>query len=279
MISRPIIPAVEALPLLQEAVILDARAGSGARAAYLDGHADGARFVDLDTELSDVGNPCVGGRHPLPPLDRWRTRIGAWGITPSTPVLIYDAANSGMAAARAWWMFDALGHQPLAVVDGGWAALQEAGAPAARGDGRPTTSSASYPATISRWPVVNADFVDRTRRDAAWRVLDARAPERYAGDSEPIDPVAGHIAGAQNLYWQTQVDHDGTLIDQALLRERYAEALDDVPPERVICYCGSGVTACHLLLGMAACGLRGAQLYVGSWSEWCRTREGAIGVG
>ncbi|MGB5311974.1 MAG: rhodanese-like domain-containing protein, partial [Polyangiales bacterium] len=125
-------------------------------------------------------------------------------------------------------------------------------------------------------PTVDASFVDRVRADVAWRVIDARAPERYAGTSEPIDPVAGHIPGAHNLYWQTQVDEAGRLVDRSLLRARYAEILRDVPPERVVCYCGSGVTACHLLLAMSACGLRGAKLYVGSWSEWCRARGGAI---
>jgi len=276
MISGPIISAEEAIPILSGAVILDARAGSGARAGYAKGHVEGARYVDLETDLSEVGDPRSGGRHPLPPLDRWLARVGTWGITPSTPVLIYDADNGGMAAARAWWMLDAIGHRPVAVVDGGWAALQTAGAPIARGDAARASSTLPYPATTSQWPTVDADFVERARVDGAWRVIDARAPERYAGRSEPIDPIAGHIPGARNLHWQTQVDEAGKLLDRSQLRARYAEILRDVPPERVICYCGSGVTACHLLLAMSACGLPGARLYVGSWSEWCRTREGAI---
>ena len=276
MLSGPIISAEQALPLLSEAVVLDARAGSGARAAYREAHIKGASYIDLESDLSEAGDPRSGGRHPLPPLDRWRQRVGAWGITPSTPVLIYDAVNSGMAAARAWWMLDALGHQPIAVVDGGLAALQIAGAQIERGDAPRVSPSVSYPARTPSWPSVDSSFVDRVRVDGAWRVIDARAPERYAGTSEPIDPVAGHIPGAHNLYWQTQVGEAGRLVDRSVLRARYAEILRDVPPDRVVCYCGSGVTACHLLLAMSACGLRGAQLYVGSWSEWCRTREGAI---
>jgi thiosulfate/3-mercaptopyruvate sulfurtransferase len=181
-----------------------------------------------------------------------------------------------MAAARAWWMFDAIGHRPVAVVDGGWAELHTAGAPIARGDAARASSTSPYPATTSKWPTVDADFVERARVDGAWRVIDARAPERYAGRSEPIDPIAGHIPGARNLHWQTQVDEAGKLVDRSVLRARYAEILSDVPSDRVVCYCGSGVTACHLLLAMSACGLPGARLYVGSWSEWCRTREGAI---
>ena len=276
MIFGPVISAEQAIQLLDGAIVLDARAGPDAHAAYLAGHVAGAIDVDLEADLSRVGDPCSGGRHPLPPLERWLARLGEWGIAESTPVLIYDAAGSGMAAARAWWMLDAIGHQALAVVDGGWAALQDAGAPTEHGRGLPRRVSTAYRTPIARWPSVDVDFVDRVRRDPSWRVIDARAPERYAGRSEPLDPLAGHIPGAHNLYWQTQIDEAGKLIDLASLRAQYAQILGNTPPERVVSYCGSGVTACHLLLAMAACGLRGAHLYVGSWSEWCRIREGAI---
>lgn len=276
MISGPIITAEEALASLHGAVVLDARAGPDAQARYQEAHVAGAFHADLEVDLSEIGDPRVGGRHPLPKLDRWLARIARWGIHPSTPVLIYDAMDGGMAAARAWWMFDAIGHESVAVVDGGWAALRRAGAPVeSRSAGR-KIPPASYPTAVRRWPGVDADFVERARTDANWRVVDARAPERYAGRSEPIDPVAGHIPGAHSFYWKTQVDEAGKLVDRSQLRERYRELLRDVPPERVVCYCGSGVTACHVLLAMAACGLPGGQLYVGSWSEWCRTREGAI---
>ena len=261
---------------LDEAVTLDARAGDGALAAYLQAHLRGAIYADLETDLSDVGDPRDGGRHPLPPLAEWAARLGQWGVTPDTPVLIYDDMNGGMAAARAWWMLHGIGHQPLAVVDGGWAALQEAGAPTEQGEAPRSKSRPPYPITLPDWPTADAALVERVRVDPQWRLIDARAPERYAGESEPIDPVAGHIPGAHNLHWQTQLDGAGKLLDPALLRARYAELLGDVTPEHVVCYCGSGVTACHLLLAMEACGLGGARLYVGSWSEWCRTRRGAI---
>jgi thiosulfate/3-mercaptopyruvate sulfurtransferase len=276
MILGPMVSAEQAVQLLDRAIVLDARAGPEAHAAYLAGHVAGAIYVDLEADLSRVADPRSGGRHPLPPLGRWLERLGEWGIAESTPVLIYDAAGSGMAAARAWWMLDAIGHRALAVVDGGWAALQDAGAPTEQGHGARRSASAAYRTPIARWPSVDIDFVDRVRLDRSWRVIDARAPERYAGRSEPIDPLAGHIPGAHNLYWQTLLDEAGKLIDPASICARYAKVLGDTPPERVICYCGSGVTACHLLLTMAACGLRGAHLYVGSWSEWCRVREGAI---
>lgn len=272
MISRPLIKAEEALRLIDVAVFLDARAGADAARAYREAHLRGARRADLETDLSQVEDPALGGRHPLPPLDAWCARLGDWGITPSTPVLIYDAGGGGMAAARAWWMLHVLGHEQLAVVDGGWQALQEAAAPVERGEPR-WEPTAPYPSAISAWPSIDAESVEATRADPRWRLIDARAPERYAGKVEPLDPVAGHIPGALNLYWQSQLDERGRFASVSELRERYAAALGDVPPDKVICYCGSGVTACHLLLAMEACGLTGARLYVGSWSEWCRQKR------
>jgi thiosulfate/3-mercaptopyruvate sulfurtransferase len=174
-------------------------------------------------------------------------------------------------------MLRAIGHEPLAVVDGGWQALREAGVPTEAGDSRANPVD-PYPSTLDHWPTVGAALVERARVDPGWRLIDARAPERYEGRVEPLDPVAGHIPGAHNLYWQSQINVHGAFDSRAQLRERYKHILDDVPPERVVCYCGSGVTACHLLLAMEACGLSGAQLYVGSWSEWCRQeRPGAAG--
>ena len=269
MIPSPLITATEVVPLLGRAVFLDARGGPDATSAYQRGHVPGAARVDLETDLSEPGDPTSGGRHPLPSLEAWRARVGGWGVAPSTPVIVYDAAGGGMAAARAWWMLRAIGHEPLAVVDGGWPALREAGVPMEAGDSG-ASSVGPYPSKLDRWPTVDAALVERARTDPRWRVIDARAPERYKGQSEPLDPVAGHIPGAHNLYWQTQIDSDGMFNSRTRLRERYARILDDVPAKQVVCYCGSGVTACHLLLAMQACGLSGAQLYVGSWSEWCR---------
>jgi thiosulfate/3-mercaptopyruvate sulfurtransferase len=275
MISSPLIRAADAIPLVGKAVFLDVRAGPEAKVAYETAHASGAVRVDLETDLSEVGDPTAGGRHPLPSLDAWLARLGAWGVTSSTPVIVYDAAGGGMAAARAWWMLHAIGHEPVAVVDGGWQALREAGVPIDPG-GSGTDPSGSYPSKVERWPTVDAAFVERVRTDPSWRLIDARAPERYEGKLEPLDPIAGHIPGARNLYWQSQLDDDRMFESSSALRERYARILGDVSPEHVVCYCGSGVTACHLLLAMEACGLGGAQLYVGSWSEWCRQERPRI---
>ncbi len=269
MLSTPVIAAAEAISLLDRAILLDVRVGTGASEAFEAGHLPGAIRVDIESDLSDRGDPATGGRHPLPSLDDWLARLGGWGVTPSSEVIIYDAAGGGMAAARAWWMLHAIGHVPVAVVDGGWQALLQGGAPTEAGATR-TSSVGSYRSRLQTWPIVDAAFVDRVRSDPTWRLIDARAPERYAGTTEPLDPVAGHIPGARNLYWQSQLDDEGSFKAAATLQKRYAEVLGDVPAERVVCYCGSGVTACHLLLAMEASGLNGAQLYVGSWSEWCR---------
>ena len=263
--------------MLGQAIFLDVRAGPDATRAYEMAHVSQAIRVDLETDLSEVGDPATGGRHPLPSLDAWLARLGAWGVSPSTPVVAYDAAGGGMAAARAWWMLRAIGHEPLAVVDGGWQALCAAGVPT-EGGGSSLSPVGSYPSEVDRWPAVDAELVECTRTDPSWRVIDARAPERYTGKSEPLDPIGGHIPGAHNLHWQSQLDSDGVLESCTTLRARYARILGDVSSERVVCYCGSGVTACHLLLTMEACGLSGAQLYVGSWSEWCRQgRPRAVG--
>jgi thiosulfate/3-mercaptopyruvate sulfurtransferase len=268
---RPLLTAQEAAALVGEATFLDARAEPHANQAFAVAHVCGALRADLEADLSARRDPIEGGRHPLPAMQEWRARLGSWGIGPSTPVVIYDASGGGMAAARAWWMLRAIGHERVSVVDGGWQALQAAGVCIERGEARaPAAILEPYPSSVRDWPVVDATFVERVRNEPTWRVIDARAPERYSGDIEPLDPVAGHIPGARNLYWQSQLREDGRIDSCERLEARFREALEGVSPSRVVCYCGSGVTACHLLWAMEACGLPGARLYVGSWSEWCR---------
>ncbi len=259
------------------AILLDARAGPGAAEAFETEHLRGAVRVELESDLSELGDPAAGGRHPLPAVDLWLSRLGGWGVRPSRQVILYDDAGGGLAAARAWWMLRAIGHERVAVVDGGWQALRERKAPTEAGLAQ-ASSVGSYPSKVDRWPAVDAELVERVRRNPNWLVIDARAPQRYVGTTEPIDPVAGHIPGARNVYWQSQLDGSGLFLPVDTLRARLAEILGEVPPAHVVCYCGSGVTACHVLLAMEASGLLGAQLYVGSWSEWCR-QERALASG
>jgi thiosulfate/3-mercaptopyruvate sulfurtransferase len=247
-------------------VLLDARPK---KADYDAGHLRGAQHADLETQLSAASDanadPSHGGRHPLPPLERWTQQLGAWGIGPDTDVVIYDDQAGANAAARAWWMLRAVGHERVSVVDG-------------RLIGLPITtevpiveSREPYPATEWQQPFVDLERVDAVRLDRDWKVLDVRSRERFRGETEPIDPIAGHIPGALNLPFAENLEN-GRFKSPAALRAMYEELLGNTPVERLIVHCGSGVTACHTLLALEAAGLHGASLYVGSWGEWCRVR-------
>ena len=245
-------------------VLLDARASG-----YDAGHVRGAQRADLETQLSaasDPGaNPVHGGRHPLPPLDRWLGQLGAWGIGPETHVVIYDDQFGANAAARAWWMLRAVGHERVSVLDGPISSFE------LTTDVPNVTPRPPYPASSWQRPTVDMPRVDELRRDADWKVLDVRSRERFRGETEPIDPIAGHIDGAVNLPFAENLE-SGRFKSPEALRAMYDELLDGTPIERLVVHCGSGVTACHTLLALEAAGLEGASLYVGSWGEWCRNK-------
>ncbi len=247
-------------------VLLDARA-SGHDASHLRG----AQRADLETQLSaarDAGaDPSRGGRHPLPPLERWTAQLGAWGIGPETQVVVYDDQSGANAAARAWWMLRAVGHKRVSVLDGGLAGRSRLGW---RRRMKCRRSRHMIP-ILQRVAAAGgrSAAVDALRNDGAWRVLDVRSGERFRGETEPIDPVAGHIPGAINLPF-AENSENGRFKSAQVLRSMYEELLGDVPVERLVVHCGSGVTACHTLLALEAAGLDGASLYVGSWGEWCR---------
>jgi thiosulfate/3-mercaptopyruvate sulfurtransferase len=250
-------------------VLLDARPDAS---AWARAHLPGAQHADLDTQLSAArapgADPVRGGRHPLPRIADWCAQLGAWGITPRTPVVVYDAQSGANAAARAWWMLRAVGHEQVQVLDGGLSAALAAGL--AMDDQLPrVTPCPPYPAPCWQWPLADIDAVAGRAQDPQWRVLDVRAAERYRGEAEPIDPVAGHIPGAINLPYSDNL-RGARFAPAAELRARYAALLDSRAPSRLIVHCGSGVTACHTLLALDHAGLHGAALYVGSWSEWCR---------
>jgi len=258
--------------------LLDARQDP---ADFAAGHLPGALHADLNRHLSTASDPghdpSRGGRHPLPPLAHFVAQVGAWGIGPETEVVVYDASGGGNAAARLWWMLRALGHERVFVLDGG---LQ-----AALGGGMTLTVEISrvlpcpsYPAAAWRLPMADADEVEGLRRDPTRRLLDVRSAERWRGESETLDPVAGHIPGSLNLAWNDNLAPDGRFKSPEALRAQFEALLGSVPPQRLTVHCGSGVTACHSLLALEIAGLRGASLYVGSWSEWCRSgREMSLG--
>jgi thiosulfate/3-mercaptopyruvate sulfurtransferase len=268
----PLITADELRALLsssEDVVVLDAR---GSRSAYDAGHLPGARWASPDAHLSaataEGADPSRGGRHPLPSLDRWGRTLGEWGIAPSTRVVVYDDQAGANAAARAWWMLRSSGHESAAVLDGGLAAAQAAGFALTSA---PPAVVARPPYPVRGWerPTADIDEVDARTTGPAWRVLDVRSRERFAGETEPIDPIAGHIPGAVNIPFTENLD-GGRFKTPEELRKIYAALLGEVPASRLVVHCGSGVTACHTLLALEHAGLPGAALYVGSWSEWCR---------
>ncbi|HEY3400147.1 MAG TPA: sulfurtransferase [Geothrix sp.] len=257
--------------------LLDARQDP---AEYAMGHLSGALHADLNRHLSTASDPghdpARGGRHPLPPVDRFAAQLGAWGIGPDTELVIYDASGGGNAAARLWWMLRALGHDRVSVLDGGLQAALDAGMPLTV-ETPAVVPLAPYPADRWQLPQVNADAVEAIRLDATRKLLDARSAERWRGENETLDPVPGHIPGSVNLYWADNLQADGRFKSPAALRAQYEAALGGVPPERLAVHCGSGVTACHTLLALDVAGLPGASLYVGSWSEWCRSGRAKSG--
>ena len=252
---------------LTDAVILDCR--QDAR-AYAAGHLRAARHAQLERDLAaPVADPAQGGRHPLPSLDAFAATLGRWGITPGSRVVAYDDQGGANAAARLWWMLRAIGHRDVQVVDGGLAALREAGFELTTEEPAPAPQP-PYPHRGLVREVADIDEVDRARTAADRRVIDVRAAFRFRGDSDPFDPVAGHIAGARNAPYADNLRPDGTFKPAEELRALFDRVLDGVAPAQTIVQCGSGVTACHTLLAMERAGLSGARLYVGSWSEWCR---------
>jgi len=270
-LPQPIVSPEELAPILDRVRVLDARSGPRAAEAYATSHLRGAVHVELDRDLAaPAPHPERGGRHPLPDRADFAARLGAWGITRGVAVVVYDDQGGANAAARVWWMLRSFGHENVSVLDGGFQAAIAAGLPADAA--APSVPSAPpYPASEWQWPVADIDEVDRARREPSRCVLDVRAAFRFRGESEPFDPVAGHIPGAANVPYAENLDVRGRFKSAAELRALYEKLLAGLAPADLVVHCGSGVTACHTLLALERAGLRGAALYVGSWSEWCRT--------
>lgn len=242
------------------------------RKAYAQGHIPQARFAHLDDDLSGDQTSATGlfrGRHPLPEREAFIETLRHWGIHDHSQVVAYDA-HGGMFAARLWWMLRWVGHDGVAVLDGGLPAWEAAGRPLTSDTGR------WEPGTISLLPsnvpvVTVGDMLAGLNADKPPLVLDARSPDRFRGENETLDPVGGHIPGAQNRFFRNNLQPDGRFKpDYQLLTEFSALVAS---PSHTVSSCGSGVTACHNLLAMEIAGLPGAALYPGSWSEWCADPE------
>jgi thiosulfate/3-mercaptopyruvate sulfurtransferase len=242
------------------------------RAAYAEGHIPGARFADLEADLSGPVTP-ASGRHPLPDPDQLAARLGAWGVDRMVQVVVYDA-DIGAYAARLWWLLRWLGHDAVALLDGGLRAWTEAGG--ALTGALPERAPRRFTAEVDRRLEVP---VAALQAGGQGPLIDARTAERFRGEAEPIDPVAGRIPGAVNLPLGGNLDPRGRFLPAAELRARYAATLGDAAPEGAIHYCGSGVSACHNVLAMEHAGLHGSRLYVGSWSEWIRDPSRPVATG
>lgn len=232
--------------------------------AYAEGHLPGALFMHLDRDLSGPTNG-RNGRHPLPDLAVLAGKLGRLGISRQTQVVVYDDVG-GMMAGRLWWLLRWLGHDDVAVLDGGITQWIREGRPL-------STGTAKLPATVFTpdvrdW-VVTANDVLANLDVGTFCLIDARGPDRFRGENETLDPVGGHIPGARNRFFRDNLDAEGLFRPAAELRREFLGLLAGVDPAQVVMQCGSGVTACHNLLAMEIAGLHGAKLYAGSWSEWC----------
>jgi thiosulfate/3-mercaptopyruvate sulfurtransferase len=251
-------------------VILDCRFmladPAKSRQEYRQAHIHGAQYVDLDEDLSGVKIPGVTGRHPLPSVETATKTFARMGIGRGVQVVCYDDAGGALAAARAWWMLRWLGHTAVAVLDGGWQKWLAEELPVRAGiESRRPGMFTAHPHPEKTVAVAD---VESLRSDPSCRLFDARAGERYHGQNETIDPVAGHIPGAISAPYIFNLNPDLTFRSPATLRRQYQDLLAGIPAENAVTYCGSGVTATHDILAMLVAGFGEGRVYIGSWSEW-----------
>lgn len=266
--------------LLPDAVVFDVRHqltdAEWGRNAYAAGHVPGAVHLHLDADLS---SPTTGrnGRHPLPDAAAFAARMGALGVSANTQVVVYDQ-NNGTMAARLWWMLRHwLGHDAVAVLDGGWDAWVAAGLP--QSTEVPQRAAARFDARVRAGALVDAATVLANIGTSGFTVVDARAPERYEGRVEPLDPVGGHIPGALNRPCGQNCDAQGRFKSAEQLRGEWSGVLGQRSADAVVHQCGSGVTACHNVLAMELAGLGTARVYPGSWSEWSADSQRPVAKG
>jgi thiosulfate/3-mercaptopyruvate sulfurtransferase len=236
---------------------------------YLASHVPGAVYAHLDSDLSGKTTG-RNGRHPLPSAEMLARTFGRLGISNRSQIIAYDQ-DDGTFASRLWWLAKWIGHDAVAVLNGGFAKWLAEGRPTR--SGQEAREPAMFRGALRQAMAVDVDEVARESRRGGVLLVDARAPERYRGELEPIDRVAGHIPGAVNHHFKRNLEGGGRFRSSRELREQFLDTLGGAPPEQVICYCGSGVTACHNLLALEHAGLHGARLYAGSWSEWTSDPE------
>ena len=272
---NPIISPSELIKAVQTntVVLVDATNSPSAFKNYQQSHLQGALFVDVNTQLADIKEDvALGGRHPLPTSDQFSTTLTDLGITTTTWVVVYDDKNGANAAARFWWMLRSIGHEKVQVLSGGIQAAISAGYPTSSAVEIPNNVP-SYPIQSWQWPTIALNEMDDMIEKDDFVVVDVRESQRYRGEAEPIDLVAGHIPGSTNIPFMENLDADGSFLSAAELKAKYQKVFENIPEENRVVHCGSGVTACHTLLALAIANLPIPKLYVGSWSEWSRNNR------
>ncbi len=239
---------------------------------YLKAHVKGAVYAHLERDLSTIPTG-KNGRHPLPTTEDLITTFSQWGIGESFQVVAYDD-RGGSFAARLWWCLRYMGHKSVAVLNGGFPSWERTGLPTT--SGVENRQPRDFKPQIQDSMLVRLDQLQTMIGSPDILLLDARAPERYRGEEEPIDLIPGHIPGAINRFWGLNLDENDLFLPAAILRKEFEKLLGTTSPEAVIGYCGSGVTSCHNLLAMSYAGLHGARLYLGSWSEWSADQDRPI---
>jgi thiosulfate/3-mercaptopyruvate sulfurtransferase len=272
---NPIISPSELIKAVQTntVVLVDATNSPSAFKNYQQSHLQGALFVDVNTQLADIKEDvALGGRHPLPTSDQFSKTLTDLGITTTTWVVVYDDKNGANAAARFWWMLRSIGHEKVQVLSGGIQAAISAGYPTSSAVEIPNNVP-SYPIQSWQWPTIALNEMDVMIEKDDFVVIDVRESQRYRGEVEPIDLVAGHIPGSTNIPFMENLDANGFFLSAAELKAKYQKVFENIPEENRVVHCGSGVTACHTLLALAIANLPIPKLYVGSWSEWSRNNR------
>ena len=257
--------------------------GAG-RTAFMQTHIAGARYIDLDMDLSDktgAADAASGGRHPLPSREKFAAWLGGMGVTPTTQIIVYDR-NGCNYCGRAWWMLQWLGHRGAAVLDGGLQAWQALGGAQENSIENPVSGkfkAQNYPLSHTEYAQAAINFVADCVRAGSHTLVDARAAPRFRGEVEPLDPVAGHIPGALNRPFGQNMAADGKFKSAALLRQEFDALLAGRDPSKVIHHCGSGVSALPNVLAMAIAGYAPTALFAGSWSEWSNRADLPVAQG
>ncbi|MDF2794355.1 MAG: sulfurtransferase [Pseudomonas orientalis] len=247
------------------------------RCSYAEGHIEGAQYADLERHLSGPVIKGVTGRHPLPAADAFIQQLQAWGISADTDVVLYDD-GPGAYAARAWWLLVWLGKRDgVFILDGGLKAWHAAGFPLSLD--APVVEPGTFAGTPDNRLLLDAEQLQKRLGEPDMTLIDARAQARFRGEMEPIDPIAGHIPGAQCAAFSENLGSDGRFFPAEQLRQRFAAQLQGRPAQELVAYCGSGVTACHNLFALSLAGYPLGRLYAGSWSEWITDPAREIATG